>query len=67
VDLGHPRLDPPSPWRPSAALTLLPESAGKLPDNPQVQYHLGMMYAKLGDKDNARKALGLAGRLAPEL
>jgi tetratricopeptide (TPR) repeat protein len=42
------------------ALALLTESAGKLPGNPQVQYHLGMVYAKLGDNENARKALGLA-------
>ena len=41
------------------ALTLLTESAGKLPGNAQVQYHLGMVYAKLGNKENARNALGL--------
>jgi Flp pilus assembly protein TadD len=39
------------------ALDLLKESAGKLPDNPQVQYHLGMVYAKLGDREKAEKAL----------
>jgi tetratricopeptide (TPR) repeat protein len=42
------------------ALTLLKESATKLPDNMQVQYHLGMTYAQLGDSDNARRALARA-------
>jgi Flp pilus assembly protein TadD len=42
------------------ALALLKESATKLPNNPQVHYHLGMAYAQVGDKENARKALALA-------
>jgi len=42
------------------ALGLLKESASKLPNNPQVQYHLGMAYHQVGEKDNARKALQLA-------
>ena len=42
------------------ALSLLKDSAAKLPDNPQVQYHLGMAYAQLGDQVNARKALNAA-------
>ena len=42
------------------ALALLKESAAKLPDNPQVQYHLGMAYAQVGDHPNARKALTAA-------
>jgi len=42
------------------ALSLLRDSAAKLPDNPQVQYHLGMTYAQLGDQANARKALNAA-------
>ncbi len=42
------------------ALSLLKESAAKLGDNPQVQYHLGMVYAQLGDQANARKALNAA-------
>jgi len=42
------------------ALALLRDSAAKLPNNPQVQYHLGMAYAQVGDKDNARKALTAA-------
>jgi tetratricopeptide (TPR) repeat protein len=43
-----------------SALALLKESATKLPDNPQVQYHLGMAYRQVGERDNARKALQLA-------
>jgi Flp pilus assembly protein TadD len=39
------------------ALALLKESAAKLPDNPQVQYHLGMVYAQVGDQANARQSL----------
>ena len=39
------------------ALALLKESAAKLPGNPQVQYHLGMAYLQVGDKESARKAL----------
>jgi Flp pilus assembly protein TadD len=42
------------------AVSLLKESAERLPNNPQVQYHLGMAYQQLGDRDNARKALQLA-------
>ena len=42
------------------ALALLTESAASLPDNPQVQYHLGMVYAQLGDQANARKSLNAA-------
>jgi Flp pilus assembly protein TadD len=42
------------------ALVLLKESASKLPDNPQVQYHLGKAYVQVGDKDGARKALTVA-------
>ena len=39
------------------ASRMLKESATKLPDNVEVQYHLGMTYAKLGDKTGARQAL----------
>jgi tetratricopeptide (TPR) repeat protein len=42
------------------ALVLLKASASKLPDNPEVQYHLGKAYAHVGDKDGARKALTVA-------
>jgi tetratricopeptide (TPR) repeat protein len=42
------------------ALALLKDSAIKLPNNVEVQYHLGMTYVKLGDRNNARQALGRA-------
>jgi tetratricopeptide (TPR) repeat protein len=48
------------------ALALLKESAAKLPDNPQVQYHLGMTYAQVGDRVSARKALAFAVGSAAE-
>ena len=41
-------------------LALLQESASKLPGNPTVQYHLGATYARVGDRDRARKALAAA-------
>jgi len=44
----------------AAALPLLQESAAKLPDEPEVRYHLGMTYYLLDDEENARKALGFA-------
>ena len=42
------------------ALALLKESAIKLPTNPQVQYHLGMTYSRIGDKEQARTTLTAA-------
>ncbi len=42
------------------AIGLLQEAAGKLPDVPEVQFHLGMTAYMMGDKDLARKALGQA-------
>ncbi len=42
------------------AVGLLKESAAKLPENPEVQYHVGMASWKVGDKEGARKALALA-------
>ena len=42
------------------ALALLKDSAAKLPGDPMVQYHLGMVSAQLGDKDAARQALSAA-------
>ena len=42
------------------ALTLLKESASKLPENPEVQYHLGMASLKAGDKETAKKSLATA-------
>ena len=35
-------------------------SAAKLSGNPQIQYHLGMVSAQLGDKEAARQALAIA-------
>ena len=41
------------PW----ALNLLTESAGKLPTEAEVQYHLGMTHYMLGEEEPARLAL----------
>ena len=42
------------------ALVLLKESAAKLPENPEVQYHLGMAALKVGDTETAKKSLAAA-------
>jgi tetratricopeptide (TPR) repeat protein len=42
------------------ARSLFKESAAKLPDSPVVQYHLGLASLKIGDKDEARRALTAA-------
>src|SRR5262249_25437840 len=42
------------------ALSLLRDSAAKLPDGPVIQYHLGRVSLRVGDKDGARKALAVA-------
>jgi tetratricopeptide (TPR) repeat protein len=42
------------------AFNLLRESASKLPENPEIQYHLGMAASKVGDTDAARRALARA-------
>jgi tetratricopeptide (TPR) repeat protein len=39
------------------ALRLLEESADKLPDNPTIQFHLGMAHYMLGEEEPARIAL----------
>lgn len=39
------------------ALILLLESAGKLPDSAEIQYHLGMTHYMLGQEEPARRAL----------
>jgi len=44
------------------ALVLFKESAARLPDNPVVQYHLGLAYLQAGEKGNARSALAAAVR-----
>ena len=41
----------------SAAIPLLQESAGKLPDDPNIQFHLGMAQYMLGTEEPARLAL----------
>ena len=42
------------------AVGLLKESATKLPENPEVQYHLGMASYRAGDRETARMALTTA-------
>ena len=42
------------------ALALLREGAARLPDNAELQYHLGMAAARTGDRDLGRKALAFA-------
>src|SRR5215467_3678646 len=42
------------------AVVLFKESAARLPDNPVVQYHLGLAYLQADEKDNARSALAAA-------
>jgi len=39
------------------ALTILQESAGKAPDNPEIQFHLGMTAYMMGQTDMARVVL----------
>jgi tetratricopeptide (TPR) repeat protein len=41
----------------SNALPLLQESAGRLPDSPEIQFHLGMAHYMLGEEGPARLAL----------
>ena len=47
------------------ALPLLAESAGKLPDSAEVQYHLGMVQYMLGDEASARDSLQRALAIDP--
>jgi tetratricopeptide (TPR) repeat protein len=42
------------------ALSLLQESAGKLPAEPEIQFHLGMTHYMMGAEEPARAALQLA-------
>jgi tetratricopeptide (TPR) repeat protein len=42
------------------ALALLKESAAKLPESPEVQYHLGMAALKVGDMEAAKRSLAAA-------
>ena len=52
---------------PALAVGPLEESAQKLPNNAEVLYHLGMAYAKIGDKPKARSALERALKLDPKM
>src|SRR5262249_706110 len=45
---------------------LLQESAGKLPDSPEIQYHLGMTHYMLGEEGAARTALQKAVDLSAD-
>jgi Tfp pilus assembly protein PilF len=47
------------------ARDLLEESIKAAPNNATTQYHLGMVYSKLGDKSNAVMHLKKAISLAP--
>jgi putative PEP-CTERM system TPR-repeat lipoprotein len=49
------------------AVGYLEESAKHRPDNADILYHLGMTYAKLGDKAKSRDALERALKLNPQL
>jgi Tfp pilus assembly protein PilF len=42
------------------AVSLLKEAAAGLPDNPAIQYRLGLTSLKVGDQDGARQALTAA-------
>jgi tetratricopeptide (TPR) repeat protein len=44
------------------ALPLLQDSAAKLADQPEIQYHLGMVHYMLGDEDASRAALQKASQ-----
>jgi len=48
------------------AIRPLEFSVGKAPGNPVFRYHLGLAYARLGDRDRARKALAEAIALNPD-
>lgn len=49
------------------AVGYLEESAKRRPNNAEILYHLGMAYAKLGDKAKSRDALERALKLNPQL
>jgi putative PEP-CTERM system TPR-repeat lipoprotein len=52
---------------PSLAVGPLEESVRKRPDSAEILYHLGMTYAKLGEKAKARETLERALRLDPRI
>lgn len=47
------------------ALAFLQEAAEKLPENPEVLYHLGMTQFKNGDRLKGKKTLESAFQLSP--
>ncbi|MFZ2446308.1 MAG: tetratricopeptide repeat protein [Syntrophobacteraceae bacterium] len=48
------------------ALTYLQESAAKIPENAEVQFHLGMTQYQLGNMEEAKKALTRALEIKPD-
>jgi tetratricopeptide (TPR) repeat protein len=52
---------------PSLAVKALEESRKQLPDNAELLYHLGLTYAKLGEKQKAQEALSRALRIDPNI
>jgi len=50
---------------PALAVAPFQESLKKRPDTPEVLYHLGLAYAKMGDNSKAREALERALKLDP--
>ena len=69
----HPSVDDTLGWiyykkdMPSLAVRPLLDSLRRQPDAAEVVYHLGMRYAKLGDKVKARETLGRALKLDPKI
>jgi predicted Zn-dependent protease len=49
------------------AVRPLEESLAKKPGNPEILYHLGMTYAKVGEKGKAREALARALKGNPQM
>ena len=49
------------------AVRPLEESLAKKPDNPEILYHLGLTYAKIGEKAKAREALSRALKANPQM
>ena len=70
---GDPSVDDTLGWiyykkdLPSLAVRPLEDSLKKLPDNAEVMYHLGVTYAKLGEKAKAREILTRAIKLDPRV
>jgi len=53
--------------QPALAVGPLQESLRARPDSPEVLFHLGMAYARLGDNTKAREALERAVKLDPKV